>query len=209
MSIAHYIDYAVLKVSDTSRDVENACALANKYGFASICVRPDLIFDALWHLGAKTKVAVGTVVAFPLGYGCAYTKGLEIFEALRQGATEIDMVMNISRFKSKYYYQLAEEVANAKRLLKDKILKVILETSLLNVSEIKLACAIAEENGANFVKTSTGFAGGATPWAVQAMLDTVRIGVKASGGIKTREAAEGYINMGCKRIGVSSIEGIL
>jgi len=207
MNITQYIDLAVLKPDATIADVEKACILAIKYNVASICVRPDYIFSALWNL--DDKISVSTVVAFPFGYGCGYTKGKEIEEALRQGAVEVDLVMNIGMFKNKCYYQLAEEVAEAKRILGNKILKIIIETALLTPDEIKLASQIAELNGADMIKTCTGFSGGVTPEAVQIIMDTVKIPVKASGGIKTREVAEMYINMGCERLGVGSLEGLV
>lgn len=213
--IAKTIDYAVLKPDATLHDVEVACTLAKQWNFASVCIRPDYISFAE-DLLIDSSVALGTVIGFPLGYGPLSLKVDATDLAVCDGATEIDVVMNIGAFKDgKYDYVRAElqRVVHDAKLENAKILvKVILETCLLNDEEIWRACKLAEDARADYVKTSTGLAaGGATPHAVQIMLNTVgdNLGVKASGGIKTYDQAVGFLKQGCKRLGVSSIEGIL
>jgi deoxyribose-phosphate aldolase len=213
--IAQTLDLAVLKPRATVSDVIAACMAARQYNMASVCVRPDYVFHAFRELvNKKPYVPVCTVIGFPLGYGPLEVKLRAAYYAIQAGASEIDMVMNLGWFADgKYTHVGAEIKCMAEVCHKERgLLKVILETCYLSPKEIKLASQIAADNGADFVKTSTGFGdGGATREAVQIMLDTVgpKVGVKASGGIKTRATAVSYLLQGCKRLGVGSYEGIL
>ena len=211
--IAATLDYAVLKPTDTLLEVRNACQLARQWKFASVCIRPDYVTYAAECLKGS-DIKLGTVVGFPLGYTPWFIKAEETDLAFANGATEIDMVMNLGRLKARQYIRVEDDIERVARATKSHgaLLKVILETCLLTLEEIEIACKLAHQAGADYVKTSTGFSkAGATPLVVQVMLDTVgnTMGVKASGGIKTRDQAVGYLTQGCKRLGVSSIEGIL
>jgi deoxyribose-phosphate aldolase len=213
--IAKTIDLAVLKPTATRWDAIAQANTALKYGLASLCVRPDYIRDA-YEILKGTTVAVSTVIGFPHGYGPYGLKVAAVEDAFICGAVEFDMVMNIGYLKSGELNFVEADIANvvrtAQRCAPKCMVKVILETCLLTDEEIIVASKIAEFAGADYVKTSTGFStGGATHNAVRLMLDTVgnRMGVKASGGIKTREQAEWYLMLGCKRLGVGSIKGIL
>ena len=207
IDIIRTLDVAVLKSTDTLNFALATAQAGKKLGFASICVRPDYVFEVSQLLGTKCACKVGTVIGFPLGYGPTISKMQEVEQALLNGATEFDMVMNLGYFQSKDYGKVEADIARIVSLTNPHTLKVILETCLWSKEEIVLACQLVESAGGDYVKTSTGFAAkGATREAVQAMMDTVghRIGVKASGGIDCREAAESYLKMGCRRLGVGA-----
>ncbi len=201
------LDVAVLKPTDTVDFALATAQAGKKLDFASVCVRPDYVFYVSQVLGPASVCKVGTVIGFPFGYGPTRDKAGQVEEAMRNGATEFDMVMNLGYFKAKDYGKVEADIARIVRVTTPHTLKVILETCLWTPEEIALACQIAELAGADYVKTSTGFGTkGATREAVKVMMETVghRIGVKASGGINCREAAESYLAMGCLRLGVGA-----
>jgi deoxyribose-phosphate aldolase len=207
--IIRSLDVAVLKPTDTLKYALATAEAGKKLGFASVCVRPDHVKEVAQLLCAQSLCKVGTVIGFPLGYGPTINKVHEAEEALCNDATEFDMVMNLSEFKAQHYDMVVNEIHTVRKVLCHPryTLKVILETCLLTPEEIAIACQLAKDAGADHVKTSTGFStGGATIAAVKIMLDTVsgRIGVKASGGIKSREVAEGFLALGCSRLGVGA-----
>jgi deoxyribose-phosphate aldolase len=211
--VARLIDHAVLKPEATTGDVKTNAAMcrANKVG--CLCVRPcDVSLAATELEGSDTIVA--SVIGFPHGNSCSATKALEAQLAIKDGAAELDMVMNIGRFlsgESDYVKKDIEAVVKEAKPHNVPV-KVILETCLLNSRQIAEACRLAEAAGADFVKTSTGFAaGGATPEAIQVMVDTVgkTMRVKASGGIRCWEDAVAYLNQGCDRLGIGSTETVL
>lgn len=211
--VARTIDHAVLKPFATTQDVIDGCALCSKYHVASLCVRPCDVPLAYQHL-KDSDVKVCVVVGFPHGSNLPETKATEARLALEQGAQEVDMVMNIGRFLSGDYAYVQEDieavVAQAKQ--HDALVKVIQETCWLSAEQVVQACKICEKAGADFVKTSTGFGDGpATPDVIDIMIKTVgqTMGVKASGGIRTWETAVGYLDQGCKRLGVASTEKVL
>ena len=211
--VAATIDHAVLKPFATQKDVIEACNLGIEYHVASVCVRPTDVSLA-HHILFGSGVKVSAVIGFPHGAHRPETKALEAKLAIADGAEELDMVMNIGQFLSDNY-DFAEQdisaVVTEAKLQKVKV-KVILETCYLTPAQIAKACQIAEAAGANFVKTSTGFGEGqATPEAVKVMLQTVnnRLGVKASGGIRTFEKAVLYLDLGCQRIGVVSTKAVV
>jgi len=211
--VARTIDHAVLKPFATRKDVIENAAMCVREHVATMCVRPCDVALAAEHL-AGSGVAVSVVVGFPHGSNCPQTKAAEARLAIEQGAREIDMVWNIGRFLSgeSDYVQKDIQAVVAEARPRGVLVKVIMETCWLNPEQIAKGCTICEGAGADFVKTSTGFGDGpATPEAVAFMLRTVggRLGVKASGGIRTWETAVGYLKQGCKRLGIASTEQVL
>lgn len=211
MEYNKFIDHTNLKQDATREDIKKLCEEAISYDFMSVCVNPDFVKFAS-DLLLDSEVKVCTVIGFPLGASTTRTKVFETKDALKNGADEIDMVINVSALKDKNYDLVKNEIASIKKVCKKHILKVILETCLLTNEEIVTACKLAKEARADFVKTSTGFSkGGATVEAVKLMRETVKdsMGVKASGGIKTHEDLIKMIDAGANRIGTSSGTKIL
>jgi deoxyribose-phosphate aldolase len=207
-SLAKMIDHTLLKPDATQQEIAQLCFEARKYGFASVCVNPTWVSLCAELLkGASAKVC--TVIGFPLGATSSETKAFETETAIRQGATEIDMVINIGALKARDLETVAKDirgVVNAAHA-RNIIVKVIIETALLTDEEKTIASLISKEAGADFVKTSTGFAGGgATVHDVELMRKTVgpQMGVKASGGVRTFEDAASMIKAGATRIGASA-----
>jgi deoxyribose-phosphate aldolase len=201
------IDHTLLKPEGTARDVERLCADAITYGFAAVCVNPWLLPTAVRALAGSSTIPC-TVIGFPLGATTPASKAFEAGEAAAAGAREVDMVLAIGAIKQKAYeVALADIRAVVRAAGSSCSVKVILETCLLNDEEKVLACQLALEAGARFVKTSTGFStGGATLHDVTLMRTTVgaRAGVKASGGIRTLAEAEAMIAAGANRLGTSA-----
>ena len=212
--LARMIDHTALKPETSLDDVKTLCDEARKYCFASVCVNPCYVSACAEWL-AKTPVVVCTVIGFPLGANRSETKARETELAIRDGATEVDMVLNIGMLKSaRYDYVEADirAVVEAARSRKRAVTKVILETALLTDEEKVIACVLAQNAGADFVKTSTGFStGGATAADIALMRRAVgkEMGVKASGGIRSTEDAETMIAHGATRIGASASVAIL
>ena len=207
MSIAKLIDHTVLKPQTTEADVRKLCAEAAQYGFASVCVNPCWV-SLCAELLQGTSVAVCTVIGFPLGANTAAVKAFEAAEAIRQGATEVDMVLNVGAMKDGDYDLVRADIAAVVEAAKGKALvKVILETCLLTEEEKRIACRLAKEAGADYVKTSTGFSTcGATVEDIALMRAEVGpdMGVKASGGIRDYAAAQAMVQAGASRIGASA-----
>lgn len=205
-NINRLIDHTLLKPDAKQEEIEKICAEAIKYHFMSVCVNPcNVNLCAKLLKGSDVKVC--TVIGFPLGANISKTKIEETKYCLENGASEIDMVINIGRLKDKDYDYVENEIREIKNVCKDNILKVILETCLLSDEEIVKACQLSQNAGADFVKTSTGFSkGGATTHAVKLMRETVKdaLGVKASGGIHSYEEAMAMVEAGANRIGASS-----
>lgn len=196
----------MLNASATEADILKLCEEAIKYNFFSVCVNSNYVSLAKQAL-AKSKVQICTVVGFPLGAMSTEAKIFEAQTAIAHGATEIDMVMNIGRLKSKNYLAVLKDISNVKRSIGTIPLKVILEISELSKNEIVKACEICIDAKADFVKTSTGFSkSGATLTAVKIMRKTVKdlLKIKASGGIRDAATALKYIEIGVDRIGASS-----
>ncbi len=206
MNLAKFIDHTVLKPEATPGDIEKLCDEAARHGFAAVCVNPVYVKLASKRL-AGSQVEVATVIGFPLGASTTESKVFETKDAIACGATEIDMVMAIGLLKAKKFDEVKRDIESVVQASGDKAVKVILETCLLDASEIARASIISADAGAKFVKTSTGFSsGGATLEAVKIMRDAIagRCRIKASGGIRTREAALAMIEAGATRIGTSS-----
>lgn len=206
-AIAPLIDHTLLKPEATDGQVRQLCAEAREYGFASVCVNPCFVPLAA-ELLAGSSVRVCTVVGFPLGANTSEIKAGEARLAVAQGATELDMVQNVGALKSGCDDRVEADIREVVRAAHPgALVKVILETALLDDDEIVRACRLARAAGAEFVKTSTGFGpGGATAHHVALMRRTVgrAMGVKASGGIGTRETAAQMIAAGATRIGASA-----
>jgi deoxyribose-phosphate aldolase len=206
MQLAQYIDHTALKPETTGADVERLCREALEHRFAAVCVNPVYVPLAARHLRGSA-VGLASVVGFPLGASTARVKALEAAEAIAEGATEIDMVMAIGAFKGGDHAAVAHDIAEVVRAAGPHPVKVILETCLLTREEILAASRIAADQGAAYVKTSTGFgARGATVEDLLAMKEAVggRCLLKASGGIRTREQAMAMIAAGASRIGTSA-----
>ncbi len=207
MSIAKMIDHTVLKAQATEADVRKLCAEAAEYGFASVCVNPCWV-SLCAELLQDTQVKVCTVIGFPLGANTSAVKAFEAAAAIMQGATEVDMVLNVGAMKDGKYDLVRDDIAAVVEAAKGKALvKVILETCLLTDEEKRMACRLAKEAGADYVKTSTGFStGGATVEDIALMRAEVgpQMGVKASGGIRDYAAAQAMVQAGASRIGASA-----
>ena len=207
MEINRTIEHTNLKPTLTNRAIDTLVKEAADYNFLGICVPPFWVKRASREIAGKNIVLV-TVVGFPLGYQMTETKLKEIEMALENGADEIDMVMNISAFKTNMPWTKIE-LAKCAKLAHDsgKMLKVIIETAYLSDSEIIDACKMASDSGADFLKTSTGFAGsGATVEHIRLMRSVLpaNVGVKASGGISTLAMVRDLIEAGANRIGASA-----
>ncbi|GIN70982.1 deoxyribose-phosphate aldolase [Bacillus sp. J14TS2] len=206
-NLAEIIDHTLLKPDATKEQIIQLCEEASHYHFASVCVNPEWVSTANQCL-QKTNVKVCTVVGFPLGANTTETKVFETTHAIEQGADEVDMVINIGALKAGENDQVQKDIAAVCAAATGKALvKVIIETSLLTEEEKRQACILAKKAGADFVKTSTGFSGGgATIEDIKLMRVTIgeQMGVKASGGIKTKEDACKMLEAGATRIGTSS-----
>lgn len=206
--LAGMIDHTLLKPDATLSEVKQLCEEAIQNNFASICVNPSYV-DTCFNLIKASNVKVCTVIGFPLGATTIQTKLLEAEEAIKNGAEELDMVVNIGKLKDKDYQFVYDDLKSIADLSKKHLCvsKVILETCLLNDEEKVAACILAKEAGLNFVKTSTGFSkSGATVRDVALMKFVVgdKILVKASGGIRSYEDAIAMINAGATRLGASA-----
>lgn len=206
-----YFDHTILKADATEKEILNLCDEAKKYNFASVCINPCYIKTCVEKLKG-TDIDICTVVGFPLGSMTTEAKLFETEQALKDGATEIDMVINIGKLKDKNYDYIKNEISSLKKVCGDKVLKVIIETCLLTDNEKIKACELSKEAGADFVKTSTGMSkGGATKEDVALMRKVVgeKLGVKASGGIKDLNTANSMIEAGASRIGCSATVSII
>lgn len=206
MQLNHYIDHTALKPTTSQEDIKLLCQEAIEYQFASVCINPCFV-ELASSLLEGTAVKVCTVIGFPLGNTTTQTKVAEVIQAKKDGATEFDMVLNVSLLKSKQLDQVKADIKTVKEAVGNHILKVILEVCYLTGDEIKLASQLSEDAGADFIKTSTGFgSGGATVEAVKLMKASVssHVKLKASGGIRDTQTAQTYLDLGVTRLGASS-----
>ncbi|MEK7021632.1 deoxyribose-phosphate aldolase [Bacillus sp. FSL K6-6038] len=212
MNIAKLIDHTVLKPDTKKEDVMKVLEEAKKYNFASVCINPTWVKLAAEEL-AGHDVDVCTVIGFPLGANTTETKVFETKDVIAKGATEVDMVINVGALKDDNNEFVEKDIYEVVQAAKGKALvKVIIETCLLTDEEKVRACELSVKAGADFVKTSTGFStGGATAEDIALMRKTVgeNVGVKASGGVRTREDAEKMIEAGASRIGASASVAIV
>ena len=209
--LARWIDHTLLKPDATESEVEQLCREAAEHKFASVCINPTYVPLARKLLrGSKVKVC--TVVGFPLGATFPEVKAAETRAAVENGAQEIDMVINVGALKSKNYALVEKDIRAVVRAAGRRVVKVIIETCLLDDEEKVKACVLAKEAGADFVKTSTGFSkGGATVHDVALMRKVVgsSMGVKASGGVRSYEEACKMIESGATRLGASASVAIV
>lgn len=205
------LDYAILKPEASMLDIHHAAELCRQLNVGCLCVKScDVKFASECLVDSETVVAA--VVGFPHGNTLPSIKAIEAQMAVAHGATEIDMVINVSALKDGDIEGITDEIHAVVTAVWPNPVKVILETALLTPQEIKKGVAASIKAGAAYVKTSTGFASqGATPEAVKTMITAAKgkIKVKASGGIRTREQAEAYLDMGCDRLGVGNVTCLL
>ena len=212
--LAKIIDYTNVKATATKNKIGTLCNKAIQYGFACVCVNPFYVKFAA-NMLKGSSVRLSSTVGFPFGVSLSEIKALEAVKAIEDGANELDMVINIGALKSGDFDVVKQDiaaVADVKRISKDIIVKVIIETACLTRNEKVIACNLAKEAGADFVKTSTGFfCKGATVEDVKLMRQTVgsSVGVKAAGGIRTYADALKMIEAGANRIGTSTAVAII
>ncbi|WP_295179699.1 deoxyribose-phosphate aldolase [uncultured Christiangramia sp.] len=206
MKLNHYIDHTLLKPEASPQAIIKLCQEAIDYEFYAVCVSGCYAYLAAEQI-RQSNVKLAVTVGFPLGSLTSEAKVQEAKIAIKQGADEIDMVMNIGFLKAGLTEEVEEEIRSVKSVIGEKILKVILETCYLSNSEIVKACMISEKAGADFVKTSTGFGtAGASIEHIKLMKQSIggNMKIKASGGIRDIETALEYVNAGADRIGTSS-----
>ena len=206
MGLNKYIDHTILKATASSADVQKLCEEAIEHEFYSVCVNGCYVADAK-HLLQGTDVKVAAVVGFPLGAMTTASKVFEAKEAIENGASEIDMVINVAKLKDGEFDYVENEIRLIKEAIGNNVLKVIIETCYLTDEEKVKACELSLVAKADFVKTSTGFGtGGATYEDVKLMKSVVRDNarVKASGGVRDKETAQKYVDLGAERLGTSS-----
>ncbi|MBE6150142.1 MAG: deoxyribose-phosphate aldolase [Firmicutes bacterium] len=201
-----YIDHTNLKAYATLEDIKKLCEEAKKYHFATVCVNPSYVATAK-ELLKNSTVLVATVIGFPLGASTLATKEYEAIDAINNGADEIDMVINIGAVKNKDFEYVKQEITDIRDAIDGKTLKVIIETCYLTEEEIKILTEICNETFVNFIKTSTGFGTRGASLKDIEIINKYKneiLEIKASGGIKTIEDAEKFIDMGVTRIGTSN-----
>ena len=206
MGLNKYIDHTILKATASNSDVQKLCEEAIEHEFYSVCVNGCYVADAK-QLLQGTDVKVAAVVGFPLGAMTTAAKVFEAKEAVENGASEIDMVINVAKLKDGEFEYVENEIRQIKEDIGDNVLKVIIETCYLTDEEKVKACELSLVAKADFVKTSTGFGtGGATYEDVKLMKSVVgdNAKVKASGGVRDKETAQKYVELGAERLGTSS-----
>ena len=206
MEMMSHVDHTLLAQGATWEDIKTICDDGVKYGTASVCIPPSFVKQAADYLDGR--LAVCTVIGFPNGYNTTEVKCAEAKDAIKNGADEIDMVINIGDLKAKKYDALTEEIKAIKAVCKDKILKVIIETCLLTDEEKIAMCRIVTEAGADYIKTSTGFSsGGATAEDIKLFAGNVgeSVKIKAAGGIRSFEDAKLFLSLGADRLGTSRL----
>lgn len=197
------IDHTALAATATTDDIKKLCDEAVKYGTASVCIPPSYI---RWARENFKNLNLCTVIGFPLGYNTTAVKVFETEQAVKDGADEIDMVVNLGLVKDKKFDKVTEEISAVKKACQGKILKVIIETCYLDEDEKKELCRCVTNAGADFIKTSTGFGTkGAEISDIALFKENIgeNVKIKAAGGIRTKEDMEKYIEAGCERIGTS------
>ncbi len=207
--ILKYVDHTLLKQESTWEQMKVICDDAIKFSTASVCVPPSFVKQCKDYCGEKMKIC--TVIGFPNGYNTTATKVFETEDAIKNGADEIDMVINIGWAKEKKFDLIKDEIIAIKNACGEKVLKVIIETCLLTDEEKKEMCKIVTEAGADFIKTSTGFStAGATREDIKLFSENIgeNVKMKAAGGIASLIDAEDFLNLGATRLGTSRIVSI-
>jgi deoxyribose-phosphate aldolase len=214
-NLSSYIDHTLLRPAASETDIRKVCEEAWIHQFKAVCIAPVYVPYVIEMLEfCPVRIEVATVIGFPMGYSTTKVKVAEALDALQNGATELDVVMNISQFKSMAYLSVREELKQIADLAHEHnaLLKVIIETAYLDSFDLYTACEICAESNADFVKTSTGFAPtGADAEIIRKMraILPTNVKIKASGGIKTRAQAIEMIEAGAERIGTTSAVSII
>lgn len=204
------VDYTLLSQDATEQQILCLCDEGIRYKTASVCIPASFVKIAKDYVGDRLKIC--TVIGFPNGYSTTAAKCFEAEDAIKNGADEIDMVINIGLLKDKKYNEILHEIKEIKEVCQGKILKVIIETCLLTNEEKIKMCEIVSESGADFIKTSTGFSkSGATPDDIKLFKSNVapHLKIKAAGGISNLVDAENFLNLGADRLGTSRIIKLL
>ena len=208
--ILKYVDHTLLKVNATWEDIKVILDDGIKYNTASVCIPASFVKRAKEYV--KDSLKICTVIGFPNGYSTTKVKVFETEDAVKNGADEIDMVINVGDLKDKKYDDILNEINEIKTACNGKLLKVIIETCLLSDEEKIKMCEIVSESNADYIKTSTGFStGGATREDVKLFKEHMKVGkgIKAAGGISSFEDAEDFINLGATRLGTSRLVKIM
>lgn len=203
-------DHTLLAQTSTWKQIKGICDDGMKYHTASVCIPPCYVKKAKKYVGDNLKIC--TVIGFPNGYNTTAVKVYETKRAIKDGADEVDMVINIGLVKSRSWKQVLSEIKAVRKASEGKVLKVIIETCLLTDAEKKKMCEIVTESGADFIKTSTGFSkAGATREDIKLFSENIgpKVKMKAAGGISSIEDAEDFIKLGCERLGTSRIVKIV
>ena len=199
-------DHTLLRPDATAGEIARLCDEGIRYGVASVCIPPCHVAGAKRYVGDRLKIC--TVIGFPNGYATPRVKAFEAQEAVRAGADELDMMINLAMVKDEAWDSILEEIKGVRAFTEGKVLKVIIETCLLTEEEKRMLCSIVSASGADYIKTSTGFsAGGATREDVALLRECCEdhVKVKASGGIASLQDAEDFIALGADRLGTSRI----
>ena len=199
-------DHTLLRTDCTAQEIRELCDDAIRYGCASVCIPPAHVAGAKRYVGDRLKIC--TVIGFPNGYSTPVVKAFETNDAVKNGADEIDMVINLCMVKDGAWDRVADEIDRVRRACPGKILKVIIETCLLTEAEKLRLCDIVSRSGADFIKTSTGFSKGGATFEDVALLRAnypPEVKVKAAGGIASLEDAERFLELGAERLGTSRI----
>lgn len=205
-NILSHVDHTLLSQTATWQQIKTLCDEGIQYKTASVCIPPYFVKQAKDYV--MDKLTICTVIGFPNGYMTTNAKAFETVDAVKNGADEIDMVINVGMVKDKKWDEILYEIKEIKKACGGKLLKVIIEICLLNDDEIIKMCHIVTESGADFIKTSTGFStGGATFERVKLMKDNVgeNVKVKAAGGISSLDDAQKFLELGADRLGTSKI----
>lgn len=204
--ILAHCDHTLLRTDCTAREIRELCDDAIRYGCASVCIPPTHVAGAKRYVGDRMKIC--TVIGFPNGYSTPVVKAFEANDAVKNGADEIDMVINLCMVKDGCWDKLADEISRVKRACGDKLLKVIIECCLLTEEEKIRLCEIVSASGAEYIKTSTGFSKGGATFEDVALMRAhcaPEVKVKAAGGISSLEDAEKFLELGAERLGTSRI----
>lgn len=210
VKILEKVDHTLLAQGATWEQIKQICDDGISYKTASVCIPPSYVKQAAEYV--EGKIAICTVIGFPNGYNTTAVKAFEASNAVAEGADEIDMVINIGWVKDGLFDRVGEEIRTVKEACNGKILKVIIETCLLNENEKRRLCHVVMEAGADFIKTSTGFAGGGATFediALFAEETGKKIKIKAAGGIASFEDAEHFVELGADRLGTSRLVKIM
>lgn len=204
------VDHTLLKVDATKEQIFSICDDAIKYSTASVCIPPSFVKEVKSYV--KNKIKVCTVIGFPNGYATTSSKCFETYEAVLDGADEIDMVINIGWVKDKKYDNVLDEIKKVRHFCKGKVLKVIIETCLLTTGEKIKMCEIVSKSGADFIKTSTGFSKEGAKFEDIVLFKehlSKNVKIKAAGGISSMEDAIKFISLGADRLGTSRIISLI